>query len=68
MLLFFITLLSAQAAEPVRVFLFAGQSNMEGADTDPKLVETSPHFKYDLEALDNVHYSYQTGAKHKSNG
>ncbi|MEN8782880.1 MAG: sialate O-acetylesterase [Akkermansiaceae bacterium] len=67
-LLFFITLLSAQAAEPVRVFLFAGQSNMEGADTDPKLVETFPPFKDALEALDNIHYSYQTGANHKSNG
>ena len=61
-------LLSAQAAEPVRVFLFAGQSNMEGADTDPKLVETFPPFKDALQPLDNVRYSYQCGANHKSDG
>ncbi len=61
-------LLSAQAAEPVRVFLFAGQSNMEGADTDPKLVETFPPFKDALKPFENVRYSFQCGANHKSNG
>lgn len=60
--------LSALAAEPVRVFLFAGQSNMEGADTDPNLVETFPPFRDALRPLENVRYSFQTGADHKSKG
>ena len=64
----FALLLFAQAAEPVRVFLFAGQSNMEGADTDPKLVETFPPFKDALKPLENVRYSYQCGANYKSDG
>ena len=49
--------LSAIAAEPVRVFLFAGQSNMEGADTDPNLVETFPPFR---DALRPVSYTHLT--------
>ena len=60
--------LSDIAAEPVRVFLFAGQSNMEGADTNPKLVETFPPFSNALRPLENVRYSYDTGADHKSKG
>ena len=61
-------LFSAQAAEPVRVFLFAGQSNMEGADTDPKLVSEFPPYRTVFEPLEDVRYSYQTGANHKSDG
>ncbi|MDB4393700.1 sialate O-acetylesterase, partial [bacterium] len=61
-------LFSAQAAEPVRVFLFAGQSNMEGADTDPKLVSDFPPYRTVFEPLEDVRYSYQTGANHKSDG
>ena len=60
--------LSDIAAEPVRVFLFAGQSNMEGADTNSKLVETFPPFSDALRPLENVRYSYQTGADDKSKG
>lgn len=56
------------AAEPVQVFLFAGQSNMEGADTDSKLVETFPPFRNALEPLKDIRYSYQTGANYKSEG
>ena len=41
---------------------------MEGADTNPKLVETFPPFHNALRPLENVSYSYQTGADHKSEG
>lgn len=56
------------AAEPVKVFLFAGQSNMEGADTDPAEVERFPPYREVFEPLKEVRYSYQTGASHRSGG
>lgn len=61
-LLFF----TASAAEPVKVFLFAGHSNMEGADTDPGEVNRYPPYRDVFEPLNEVRYSYQTGANHKS--
>lgn len=59
-------LLPAQAADPVKVFLFAGQSNMEGADTDPGEVSNFPPYREVFEPLKDVRYSYQTGANHRS--
>ena len=56
------------AKEPVRVFLFAGQSNMEGADTDPKDVAGYPPFRGVLEPPVDVRYSYQLGRQHRSDG
>ena len=56
------------AAEPVRVFLFAGQSNMVGADTEPDDVKNFPLFQKALEPLKDVRYSFQIGPQHKSNG
>ena len=41
---------------------------MEGADTDPKQVSDFPPFRDALKPLENVRYSYQTGANHKSGG
>jgi hypothetical protein len=67
-LFLFLTIATAGAAEPVKVFLFAGQSNMEGADTKPEEVTEYPPYKDAFEPLQNVHYSYQTGANHKSEG
>ncbi len=71
--LFLLALLSflvlpAPAAEPLKVFLFAGQSNMEGADTDPGEVSNFPPYRDVFEPLKDVRYSYQTGANHRSDG
>lgn len=64
----FLTILSCGAVEPVKVFLFAGQSNMEGADTRPEDVSKFPPYRDVFPPLENVRYSYQTGARYKSDG
>lgn len=56
------------AAEPLRVFLFAGQSNMEGADTRIEEVDLHPPFRGAVEPMEDVRYSYQLGANHRSDG
>jgi hypothetical protein len=37
--------LAAEATKPVKVFIFAGQSNMEGADAHPERIDDFPMFK-----------------------
>ena len=67
----FITLIACgilHAAEPVRVFLFAGQSNMVGADTEPDGVVKFPPFSDALKPLKGVRFSFQIGPEHKSKG
>ncbi|MGD1978259.1 MAG: sialate O-acetylesterase [Akkermansiaceae bacterium] len=63
-----LAIVPAAAVEPVKVFLFAGQSNMEGADTDPGDVKHFPPYRDVFEPLTDVRYSYQTGARNKSDG
>jgi len=58
----------ALAAEEIRVFLFAGQSNMEGADTNENEVARHAPFRGSVEAQDDVLYAYNLGRESKSNG
>ncbi|MBN2130331.1 MAG: hypothetical protein JW741_12585 [Sedimentisphaerales bacterium] len=58
----------ARAGEEIRVFLFAGQSNMEGADTNQKEVERHPPFQGSMEPQEDVLYAYNLGRDTKSNG
>ena len=37
--------LAAESTKPVKVFIFAGQSNMEGADAHPERINDFPMFK-----------------------
>jgi hypothetical protein len=46
---------------PLRVFLFAGQSNMVGADTDPELAETYPPYAGITKPRADVRYAYSVG-------
>ena len=46
---------------PVRVFLFAGQSNMVGADTDPALAETYPPYAGITKPRTDVRYAFSVG-------
>ena len=56
------------AAEDIRVFIFAGQSNMEGADTNQDEVSRHPPFKGSMKPQEDVLYSYNLGRDSKSNG
>ncbi|MGB1131191.1 MAG: sialate O-acetylesterase, partial [Haloferula sp.] len=59
---------SVSAADPIRVFLFAGQSNMEGADTRVEEVDSHPPYRGVFGDVDEVRYSYQLGQNHQSDG
>ena len=48
-------------SEPVRVFIFAGQSNMEGADSKAADVDRFPPFVGWAEPFSSVRYSYVLG-------
>ena len=71
-LLFFFMLFTAYAAsaEPVRVFIFAGQSNMVGSDSKVKDIQKFPPFRGLENPQANVRFSYVIGRENKnsSNG
>jgi hypothetical protein len=52
---------AAEATKPVKVFLFAGQSNMEGADAHPERIEDFPMFKGAGAPQADVLYCYLAG-------
>jgi len=56
------------AAEDIRVFIFAGQSNMEGADTNQDEVGRHPPFEGAMKPQEDVLYSYNLGRDRTSNG
>lgn len=58
-------LLAQKTAEPVRVFVFAGQSNMVGADSDPAEIATYPPFADLAEPQTKVRYWYCIGREDK---
>ena len=62
--------LSASAAEPVRVFIFAGQSNMVGSDSKVKDIDRFPPFRGLEKPQPAVRFSYCIGRQNKtrSNG
>lgn len=49
----------------LRVFLFAGQSNMEGADSDVKRIDRFPPFRGLGEPQGQVRFSYAIGRENK---
>jgi hypothetical protein len=55
----------ASAAEPVRVFIFAGQSNMEGADSKIEDIKRFPPFAGLENSQPKVRFSYCIGREHK---
>ncbi|MGC6564336.1 MAG: sialate O-acetylesterase [Akkermansiaceae bacterium] len=63
-------ILTTQAKEPVRVFIFAGQSNMEGADSKVDDIKRFPPFIGLDQPQKNVLFSYSIGRENKetSNG
>ena len=58
------------AAEPIRVFIFAGQSNMVGSDSKVDDIDRFPPFRGLESAQPNVRFSYSIGRERKteSNG
>lgn len=62
--------LTANEKEPVRVFIFAGQSNMEGADSKVSDIDHFPPFAGLGSAQENTPFSYSIGRENKveSNG
>lgn len=60
----------ASASEPVRVFIFAGQSNMVGSDSKVKDIDQFPPFRGLEQPQTNVRFSYSIGRENKmeSNG
>jgi len=53
--------LAVDATKPVRVFLFAGQSNMEGADARPERIDDFPMFQGAGAPQSEVLYTYLPG-------
>jgi hypothetical protein len=49
------------SASPLRVFLFAGQSNMVGADTDLELAESYPPYAGITKPRADVRYAFSVG-------
>jgi hypothetical protein len=58
----------ARASEDIRVFIFAGQSNMEGADTNQDEVERHPPFRGAMAPQEDVRYAYNLGRDTRSDG
>ncbi|NQT39138.1 MAG: hypothetical protein HQ581_16685, partial [Planctomycetes bacterium] len=56
------------ADDEVRVFIFAGQSNMVGSDSDESLVDNHPPFKGAAEKQTDVRFSYNLGPDKSSDG
>ena len=53
--------------QTVRVFIFAGQSNMEGADSSVKDIDRFPPFSSLDKPQSEVLFSYSIGRENKSN-
>ncbi|MBT3199046.1 MAG: hypothetical protein HN350_03930 [Phycisphaerales bacterium] len=65
----FVTPQAVHAADDVmRVFIFAGQSNMTGSDSKESLVDNHPPFKGAAEPQKDILFSYNVGADKKSDG
>ena len=52
--------IATETKKPIRVFLFAGQSNMVGADADARKIDEYPPFVGAAEELDEVPFAYFT--------
>lgn len=50
-----------QAAEPTRVFIFAGQSNMVGADARSEQIQEFPRFRDMVTPREDILFSYRMG-------
>src|SRR5262247_165164 len=59
------SLAAQQDTKTVRVFVFAGQSNMVGSDSDPAEVAGYPPFANCAEPLPDVRYWYVIGREDK---
>ncbi|HYW80051.1 MAG TPA: sialate O-acetylesterase [Thermoguttaceae bacterium] len=65
----FVACRSLSAAEDVvRVFIFAGQSNMVGSDSDEALVDNHPPFEGAARPQPDVRFSYNLGPDKRSEG
>ena len=56
------------ADDELRVFIFAGQSNMVGSDSKDSLVDNHPPFKGAGAEQKDIRFSYNLGPKKSSNG
>ncbi len=56
------------ADDELRIFIFAGQSNMVGSDSKDSLVDNHPPFKGAAEEQKDVRFSYNLGPNKRSNG
>ncbi|MDE0892523.1 MAG: hypothetical protein OSB14_10095, partial [Planctomycetota bacterium] len=61
-----VTAFAQEDDKTLRVFLFAGQSNMVGSDSKAKDVHRFPPFEGLEEAQDDVLFSYCIGRENKS--
>ncbi len=73
LLLSFLTVLVAHqpllaADDELRIFIFAGQSNMVGSDSDDSLVDDHPPFKGAAQEQKDIRFSYNLGPDKSSNG
>ena len=50
-----------QSADPTRVFIFAGQSNMVGADAKAEEIPEFPHFRDTVIPREDILFSYRLG-------
>ena len=56
------------ADDEVRIFIFAGQSNMVGSDSNDSLVDNHPPFKGAAAEQKDVRFSYNLGPNKSSDG
>ena len=56
------------ADDEVRIFIFAGQSNMVGSDSKDSLVDNHPPFKGAAEEQADIRFSYNLGPNKRSDG
>jgi len=56
------------ADDELRVFIFAGQSNMVGSDSNDSLVDNHPPFKGAAEQQEDIRFSYNLGPDKSSDG
>ena len=56
------------ADDEVRVFIFAGQSNMVGSDSHDSLVDNHPPFRGAAEPQADIRFSYNLGPDKRSDG
>lgn len=65
-----LSIMAENDTEPVRVFIFAGQSNMVGSDSHVKDIKNFPPFRGLEESQEGVRFSYCIGRENKmrSNG